>query len=151
MGVFYHFKMTSDALGKGQNKSSVAKILNAANMSDALQIIRLSSACNIENYDTTITSSIASTSRNEERTFSYSLFIMRLKEQVLPLLIENYGITLVQWKMNDDTKKVEFILQEIVIYANKKREDLLLVILPTDFQPISPQLQLKYTFCPVIK
>ena len=29
------FKMTSDTLGKGQKKSSVATILNAANISDA--------------------------------------------------------------------------------------------------------------------
>ena len=42
------FKMTSDTLGKGQKKSSVATILNAENISDASQTSRLSSACNIE-------------------------------------------------------------------------------------------------------
>ena len=32
------FKITGNKLGKGQNKSSVATILNAANISDASQI-----------------------------------------------------------------------------------------------------------------
>ena len=38
------FKMASDTLGKGQNISSVATILNVANISDASKISRLSSA-----------------------------------------------------------------------------------------------------------
>ena len=99
--------MTSDTLGKGQNKSSVATILNAAKISDNSQIILLSSACNIEKEDNTSTSSSTITSRKKYKTLSYSLVIMRLQPQVLPLLIENYGITLVQWKMDVDTTKVK--------------------------------------------
>ena len=58
------FRMTSDTLGKGQKKSSVATILNAANIYDASQISQLSSAYNIENDDTNITSESTITSRN---------------------------------------------------------------------------------------
>ena len=104
-------KMTSDRLVKSQKKSSVAKNLNTANIYDASQIRRLSSVCNIEKGDTTITSSRDSTSRNDDSTLSYSLVIMRLQSQVLPLLIDNYGITLVQWKMDVDTTKFESICQ----------------------------------------
>ena len=114
-------KMTSDRLVKSQKKSSVAKNLNTANIYDASQIRRLSSVCNIEKGDTTITSSRDSTIRNDDSTLSYSLVIMRLQSQVLPLLIENYGITLAQWKMDVDTNKVESILKDIVRYANEKR------------------------------
>ena len=70
------YKMTIDTLGKDQNISSVATILNASNISDASQISQLSSACNIENDDTTINSSSTSTSKNEESTLSSSLVIM---------------------------------------------------------------------------
>ena len=101
------FKMTSDMLGKVQKKSNVATILNAENISDASQISRLSSVCNIEKYYTTITSSRTSTIRNEEITLSSSLVIMILQSQILPLLIDDYGITLVQWKMDFDTTKVK--------------------------------------------
>ena len=65
---------------------------------------------------------------------------MRLQSQVLPLLIENSGITLFQWKMDVGTIKVESILKEIVIDANENREEKLLVILTTAFQTVSPQL-----------
>ena len=147
------FKMTCDTLGKVQKKSSVATILNASNIYDASQISRFSSAfnCNIENDDTTITSSRTSTRRNKESTFSYRLVILWIQSQVLPLLIKNYGITLVQWKMNVDTTKVESILQEIVRDANKNIEEKLLVILATAFWTISLQSQVKYTFCPMMK
>ena len=50
------FKMTSDTLGKGQKKSSGVTVLNTENISDASQIIRLSSARNIEEDDNNITS-----------------------------------------------------------------------------------------------
>ena len=62
------FKVTSDTLGKCQNKSSVATILNAANVSDASQISRLSIKCNIEKDDTSDNSSRNSTIINEEST-----------------------------------------------------------------------------------
>ena len=65
---------------------------------------------------------------------------MRLQSQVLPLLIENSGITLFQWKMDVGTITVESILKEIVIDANENREEKLLVILTTAFQTVSPQL-----------
>ena len=71
---------------------------------------------------------------------------MQLQSQVFPLLIENYGITLFQWKMYVDTTKVKSILQEIVRDYNKKREDKLSVVLASAFQPVSPQFQVKYTF-----
>ena len=132
------FKMTSDTLGKGQNKSSVATILNAAKISDDSQIILLSSACNIEKEDTTSTSSSTITSRNKYKTLSYSLVIMQLQSKALPLLIENYGITLFQCKMDADTTKVESILQEIVIDANEKIEENLLVMIATDLHPVYP-------------
>ena len=115
------FKMTSDTLGKVQKKSSMATILNMANISDASQISGLSSTCNIENDDNTITSSITSTRRNEDITLSSILVIMQLQSNVLPILIDNSGINLVQWKMDVDTTKVESIFQEIVRDANKKR------------------------------
>ena len=60
------FKITSDLLGKGQQKSSVATILNVSKIYDASQISQMSIACNIENNDTNINSSstCTSTSRN---------------------------------------------------------------------------------------
>ena len=76
---------------------------------------------------------------------------MQLQSQVLPLLIWDYGITLVHWNMDVDTKKVESILKEIVRDYNKKREGKLSVILDTDFQSISPQSQVKYTLLPMMK
>ena len=100
------FKMTSDTLEKVQNKSNVTTILNAENISDASKIIRLRSECNIEKDDTTIISSRNSTSRNEDSTFSSILVTIRLQSQVIPLLIGNSGITLVQWKIDVDTTKV---------------------------------------------
>ena len=59
---------------------------------------------------------------------------MRLRSQVIPILIDNYGITLVQWKMDVDTTKVKLILQKIIRYAKNKREYKLLVILAPAFQ-----------------
>ena len=77
---------------------------------------------------------------------------MRLQSQVITILIGKSGITLVQWKMDVDTRKVESILQYIVRDDNKKREEKLSVaILATAFHPISTQSQVKYTFCPMIK
>ena len=76
---------------------------------------------------------------------------MRLQSQVINLLIENYGITLVHWKMDVDTAKVESILQEIVRDSKEKREDNLLVILATDLHPVSPQLHVKYTVFPMME
>ena len=105
------FKMTSETLRKGQNKSSVATILNVEKISDDSQITLLRSVCNIEKYDTTITLLRTNTSRNKEITFSYRLVIMRPQSQVLPLLIDNYGITSLQGKIDVDTKKIESISQ----------------------------------------
>ena len=77
---------------------------------------------------------------------------MRLQSQVITILIGKSGITLVQWKMDVDTRKVESILQYIVRDDNEKREEKLSVaILATAFHPISTQSQVKYTFCPMIK
>ena len=76
---------------------------------------------------------------------------MQLHLQVFPILIENYGMTLVQWKMDIDTEKFESILQEIVRYSNNKREENLLVVLATTFQRVSPRLQVKYTSFPMMK
>ena len=87
-----------------------------------------------------------STIRDDESNFSSILVIMRLQSQILPPLIENYGITLFQWKMGVDTTKIKSILQEIVRDYNEKREDKLSVVLATTFQPVSPQFQVKYTF-----
>ena len=53
--------------------------------------------------------------------------------------------------MDVDTTKVESILQDIVRNANEKIEEKLSVILATNFQPIYPQLQVKYTFFPIMK
>ena len=76
---------------------------------------------------------------------------MRLQSQVITILIGKSGITLVQWKMDVDTRKVESILQYIVRDDNEKREEKLSVaILATAFHPISTQSQVKYTFCPMM-
>ena len=76
---------------------------------------------------------------------------MQLQSQVLPLFIDNYGITLFQWKMDVDTTKFKSILQEIVRDSNEKRGQKLSVVLATAFQPVSPQLQVKYIFPPMMK
>ena len=76
---------------------------------------------------------------------------MQLQSQVFPLLIDNYGITLFQWKMDVDTTKFKSILQEIVRDSKEKREDDLLVILDTDLNPVSPQLHVKYTVLPMME
>ena len=69
---------------------------------------------------------------------------MRLQSQVITILIGKSGITLVQWKMDVDTRKVESILQYIVRDDNEKREEKLSVaILATAFHPISTQSQVK--------
>ena len=115
------FKMASETLRKGQNKPSVANVLNTAKISDASKISRLSSAWKIDKEDTNSTSSSTSTSRNEKITFSSSLLMMQLHSQVFPLLIDNYGITLVQWKMYVDTTKFKSVLQEIAKDSKKNR------------------------------
>ena len=99
--------MNSDTLGKGQKKSSVAIILNVAYISYVSQISRLSSARDNGNDDNTIISSSNRNIRNKDNTLSYRLVIMRLQSQVITHLIENYGITLVQWNMDVDITKVE--------------------------------------------
>ena len=53
--------------------------------------------------------------------------------------------------MDVDTTKVESIFQEIVGDVNNKIEEKLSVIIATAFHPVSPQLQVKYIFSPMMK
>jgi hypothetical protein len=78
-----------------------------------------------------------------------NLVIMRLRSQVLPLLIANSAT--IQWRENIDAGQVEMQLQSIVREANEKREEELSLILSTVRNPVSPQSVNRLSFCPTMK
>jgi hypothetical protein len=78
-----------------------------------------------------------------------NLVIMRLRSQVIPLLLTNSAT--LQWRKNIDAGQVEMQLQSIVSEANEKREEELSRILSTVRTPVSPQSLVRNNFCPTLK
>jgi hypothetical protein len=89
------------------------------------------------------------TANGNENDEEDNLVIMRLRSQVIPLLLTNSAT--LQWRKNIDAGQVEMQLQSIVREANEKREEELSLILSTVRNPVSPQSANRISFCPTLK